>query len=215
MKLEQPKLPPILEPCTSLEDCIREDPYVHGKLFEGCTISNLDIECLHLDGCCFKNVFFEDCRFPMIDMIDTVFENCEVLNLQFSEGAIHRIHFTHCRLMGIEILDSTLKNVTFTECNARYANLSGNQIKQTQFIKSDLSSSSFIQCGYTKTVYDHCKLKESEFYNTSLSGMDLSTSDIEGIGVSQNMLAGAIVNEEQALQLVRLLGIVIKEEPLN
>ena len=53
-------------------------------------------------GCVFRNVFFEDCEFDAIDMIDTVFENCELSNLHFNKGAIHRCVFRNCRCMGID-----------------------------------------------------------------------------------------------------------------
>ena len=43
-------------------------------------------------------------------------------------------------------------------------------------------------------------------------GMDLASSDIEGIGVTQDKLNGVIVSEQQALELVKLLGITIKSE---
>lgn len=42
--------------------------------------------------------------------------------------------------------------------------------------------------------------------------MDLASSDIEGIGVTQDKLNGVIVSEQQALELVKLLGITIKSE---
>ena len=49
------------------------------------------------------------------------------------------------------------------------------------------------------------------FFNTSLHSVDFSSSSIEGIAVSQNMLEGAIVNSHQALEMAKLLGLVIKE----
>ena len=73
MKIEQPKIGSLLDKATDLESCIHEDPYVQGKLFEDIMVSSLDVECLHLDGCVFKNVFFEDCHFPLVDMVDVVF----------------------------------------------------------------------------------------------------------------------------------------------
>lgn len=50
---------------------------------------------------------------------------------------------------------------------------------------------------------------KGEFLNTKLEGLDLSDCDIQEIAVSPNDIAGVIVNEEQALMLVSLLGIII------
>ena len=82
---------------------------------------------------------------------------------------------------------------------------------QVIFENSNFSNASFIQCEYQKTVYDSCDLKESEFHNTNLKGMDLSSSDIEGISLTMDHIRGVIVNEQQALRLVQLLGIIVKE----
>ena len=78
MKIIQPRLRPSYTKAQSLYACIDEDNYVEGMEFDGITISNEEYTALHLDGCVFRNVFFEDCEFDAIDMIDTVFENCEL-----------------------------------------------------------------------------------------------------------------------------------------
>ena len=48
------------------------------------------------------------------------------------------------------------------------------------------------------------------FFETNLKGIDFTTSNIEGIVVSIKDLKGAIVSEMQAIELAKLLGIIIK-----
>ena len=47
-------------------------------------------------------------------------------------------------------------------------------------------------------------------FETNLKGIDFTTSNIEGIVVSIKDLKGAIVSEMQAIELAKLLGIIIK-----
>lgn len=108
-----------------------------------------------------------------------------------------------------------LHNIQYIECNLHYANFSGSRYKQTIYKKCDIGSSSFIQCGFKKTLFEHCSLVDSEFYNTSLDGMNFATSEIDGIGVTQDLLKGAIVSTDQALQLVKLLGLIVDETELE
>ena len=50
----------------------------------------------------------------------------------------------------------------------------------------------------------------TEFYSTSLAGLDLTKSNISGILVEPDMIRGVIVNNDQAIDFINLLGIVIK-----
>ena len=59
-----------------------------------------------------------------------------------------------------------------------------------------------------------CDLARSTFFRTSLSGVDLSTCDISGLRISSDLreLRGAVIDPEQAAELIGLLGIKIKED---
>ncbi len=46
---------------------------------------------------------------------------------------------------------------------------------------------------------------------TKLKGVDLSSCDIEGIGVRIENLSGAVVSPLQAVSLSRLIGVVVKQ----
>ena len=52
------------------------------------------------------------------------------------------------------------------------------------FVGMDLSLSSFNQSVFTHTAFEECNLKECEFINTPLKGIDFSTSVIDGITIN-------------------------------
>jgi len=47
-------------------------------------------------------------------------------------------------------------------------------------------------------------------FNTSLNNIDFSSCEIQGIGVNIKDLKGLKVNDIQALELSKILGIIIK-----
>lgn len=47
-------------------------------------------------------------------------------------------------------------------------------------------------------------------FRTNLKGIDFSTCNIDGIVVDREDLKGVIVNQFQAVELSKLLGIIIK-----
>ena len=49
-----------------------------------------------------------------------------------------------------------------------------------------------------------------QLYKTNLQGIDFSTCDITGIVVLPQDLRGMIVDEYQAMELSKLLGIIVK-----
>ena len=62
-----------------------------------------------------------------------------------------------------------------------------------------------------KIKIKECKFILTNFFNTKLAGIDFSTSNIEGIILSNNFkeLKGIKANEIQAIELAKLLGIKI------
>ena len=62
-----------------------------------------------------------------------------------------------------------------------------------------------------KNVYfDSVDLTQTRFFRTSLRGIDLSTSKIEGIAISIGDIEGAIIDQIQAMDLIHLIGVNLK-----
>ena len=53
-------------------------------------------------------------------------------------------------------------------------------------------------------------INQVQFFKTSLKGIDLSDSNIDGIAVSIENIKGAIINQFQAIDLLYLIGVKIK-----
>ncbi len=68
----------------------------------------------------------------------------------------------------------------------------------------------FNSAKFLKLLITNSSLSQASFIGTNLHGVDFSTNDISGIVVDKNRLDGFIVNVNQAVDLSKLLGIIIK-----
>ena len=75
---------------------------------------------------------------------------------------------------------------------------------------TNLQSSSMNEVTWKNIAFLECDLNKSELVRTKLKGIDFSTCEFNGITVNISDLNGAIVNEFQALELSKLLGLKIK-----
>ena len=75
---------------------------------------------------------------------------------------------------------------------------------------TNLQSTSMNEVTWKNIAFSECNLNKSELVRTKLKGIDFSTCELNGITVNISDLNGAIVNEFQALELSKLLGLKIK-----
>ena len=59
-------------------------------------------------------------------------------------------------------------------------------------------------------MFNDCELYRTQIFRTNLKGIDFSTCNIEGFVVDKDNLKGMVVNQFQAVELSKLLGIVVK-----
>ena len=76
----------------------------------------------------------------------------------------------------------------------------------------DLTGASFCDCQWKGWTLTRTVLRSARFLHTPLSGLDLTSCELDGLAVSDTNaeLRGAIVTMEQAAMLAKRLGIVIK-----
>ena len=164
---------------------------------------------------------FSECRLTKVTMaaiseknyfVDVIFDHCDFSNCQLSESTLRRVVFDHCRMTGADLSRCVLQDVVFLNCALDYSNFAFSSFKSCRFADCICTQSSFSEGKFTAFEIQRCKLDESEFFHSHLNGVDLSTCTIEGIALCGDELKGVIVNPSQAVDLSRVLGIVIKEE---
>lgn len=73
-----------------------------------------------------------------------------------------------------------------------------------------MQSSMFLECGFTCVTFNGCDLANSEFTNTPLKKVDFRENNISDILLTGRELKDAIVSPMQAVELARLLGVIVK-----
>ncbi len=168
-----------------------------------------DLEGVRFSECTFSSVSFRNAC--ACEYLDAVFDHCDFSNCDLSESAFVRTVFSHCRLTGTILIKCSMQDVLFDNCTLDYANLSSTRWKTCEMRDCRLDEASLSQCRFRDTDIEHCSFISAEFINTPLKDLDFSDSEISGIMVTKDCIPGVKVSQEQALELAKLLGIIVKE----
>lgn len=214
-KITPPRLSPRLNEEDSFVRLLAEnDGDVAEYQFKDELIDDVSRDFTGVHSCRFVNCNFSGCKFYKCQFSDTVFYNCDLSNVSFAGCGFHRVTFTDCKLVGTQLPESLFNHTVFRNCRADYMVLSMSKIRHSLWVDSGLRGAAFDNCALVQSQFSRCQLIEAEFHRTALKEMDLSDSDIRGIRLSAvpaGELKGATVTSLQALDLARLLGIIIKE----
>ncbi|NIZ49340.1 pentapeptide repeat-containing protein, partial [Clostridioides difficile] len=121
-----------------------------------------------------------------------------------------RVEFKNSKLIGVRFDDCILKNVLFKDVLGKYSNFSFSKFKIVSILDSNFENSVFQEVKGDNLVFEYTNLKKANFNGTKLSGIDFTTNNIEGIEIGIDDIRGAIFDVSQAIDLTKLMGIIIK-----
>lgn len=176
---------------------------------------NIKNEKIRFDSCYFENINFIGSVLTEIEILDSVFINCDFSNINMQKSDIHRTEFKNCKLLGCDLNESNFKNVLIEDSISKYINLSFSNFKSVILKNNDFDNASFNNSSFEDLLIEECNLNESDFSKTKLVNIDLSTDNIENIKLSGEELRGSIISVIQTLDIARFLGVIIKEESNN
>ena len=161
--------------------------------------------------CRFEKCTFSPCNIDRFYFVDCVFDKCDLSAMNFRDCTFHRVTFTGCRASGLNLSESVLRNVQFLECLMPYSNLAECKLTHVKINSCNLEGALLSSMKHSDLKFDNCSLKKAELHRTPLKALNLTTCDIGGITVEISDLRGAVVREDQALMLSKLMGLVIRE----
>lgn len=188
-----------------------EEDYVKLCLIQDDTFADQNATNIAISQVLFKNVVFNDIHWPFTKITDTIFENCDLSNVDFSQCFMDRVRLTNCKLVGIDMTEAFLRNVVFDDCNAAYSVLRYSNCKKVNFHNSSFAEADLYSVSLIDVNFVHCNLDKVQFSGTKLAGIDLSTCEFYQLGLTADNLRGCIIAPEQAIALANILGVVIKE----
>lgn len=180
-----------------------------------CTISdtvidNQKADKVSFDQVIFKNVTIIESSLTGIELIDVIFDSCDLSNVDFSNAIIHRTEFRNCKLIGTDFTKGRFQNVRVVDCIGDFATFRMANLKQVAFENSSLISSDYYQSNFQKVSFGECNIDQATMSGSKLNGIDLSDCEFNGLIVDIQDLKGCIISAQQAVSFAGLLGLVIK-----
>lgn len=205
--MKKPVLPKFSQECV-LCNCNEINDRMDNVCFSEDSITD-DLYQQEFFECEFKNVSI---HIKMISCLfaDVIFDHCDLSNACFSESVFRRCIFRNCRMTGIDFSDCSFTDVTMHDSLALLANLNQTTWKNVEWKQICFQETYFYNVKFKDINVKDCDFTSSEFNQTKLSGIDVSSSNIESIATQPENLKGMIVNREQAVALAQLLGIIVK-----
>lgn len=210
MKKIEP-IPPSLPPLTKGDFYLEDEEILSGLLINGGDQSYLDAKNMVLRESHVQKLNMQKTVLRHFECSNVIFEKCDFSNLEWIGGSFHQVVFHQCKLTGTNFAESYLRDCTFTDCIASMSSFSSTNLKAVSFDHCQLEDSEFYEVTWKNLFLSDNQLTGSNWFRTSLKGLDFTTNFFTTIALSQDYLAGLIVNQEQALVIAQALGLQIKD----
>lgn len=145
-------------------------------------------------------------------LLDCRIENSDLANCSLEKAYLRRDAFFNSRMLGIKLIDADLEDLQVHRCNLNLARIWNSNFKQARFEQCSFQEASFDGSNLADAVFRNCDLSRADLRNAKLKGADLRGSQLQGVQISLANLVGAIVDEEQALYLMQLFGVIVRPQ---
>lgn len=197
---------------TILETAAYQESSIEGYFVRGLTLTEIDCHGFSFRNMKFVNCRFSACLFEKASFRNIVFDNCDLSNCNFSDSYWDCCTLQEIKGPGTIWKNSSLHHLKYQRCQVRYANFTRALLEAVQFQQCSLQEASISSCKLKQCQWDECDLTRADFFRTLLKNIDFSTCQIDGILLSDDYkeLQGMVVNGFQAMELAKLLGLIIK-----
>ena len=209
--IQAPRLPENMER-TQLEK-IEEHSEISQILLANCDFSDLlginKLGVVFDQVHCWHDVFLQ-ARFSGIRLVDCLMERCDFSAVDWEKARMKRVEFLGCRLLGTNMVEATFEDIAFNGCTADGAVFGLAKFKSVRFERCRMRGATFEGADLSGVVFHECDLAHADLRGAKLQGTDFSASTIDGLILGPSDLQGAIISPNQAVQVVGLLGITVK-----
>lgn len=207
----QPKL--ILNALAPFTGYLETEELIVNGLLQEQDFSYQETQSVGFQTCQINKTNFSGCQLNSFEAQDVIFEHCDFSNAVMIGGSFHRVIFKNCKLTGTNFAESLLKDCQFIECLNDFSSYSYSNLKIVHFQECSLKDSDLHEVRWQHLQLTNCTLTGSSWFNTELAGLNLATSQFEKIALSQELIKGLTVNQEQAIIIALGFGLII-DEPL-
>jgi uncharacterized protein YjbI with pentapeptide repeats len=207
--IKAPRLPKSLPPAE-----LPRDLPADGETYSQLEYPQLDLAGRTLSRPHFEEVIFlqamaNESHFEDLRMEDVRFVGCNLANAAWPDPVCARVEFIGCLMTGFTSLNALFIDTVFKECKFDFAQFFQAKLQAVRFDDCPLTGADFREADLTGVVFAHCDLTGADFRGATLTGADIRGCAIDGMRAGPVELFGAIVDEAQALALIRAMGITI------
>lgn len=114
--------------------------------------------------------------------------------------------------MGVNLHHSVLKHTEITDGNFKLSNLDSCRFDHVSICETSMEHGNITACKMKDIQVLRTDFTLASFFKTPLRGIDFTECTIDRITVSEELseLKGVIINPYQAVELAKLLGVIIK-----
>lgn len=191
----------------NLEEAMEIVSFTSRKYFRDCIFKDLDKATV-------DDSVFENCTF-VGEINKSIFYNChfikcEMSNVRFIDSGIHSSLVEKCHMVGVNFIESSIKYCDFVANQMQMSILSDLTFKSTVFKDTNMVDTSFINTKLGDISFLDVNLSNAEIVRTSMKNVDVTSAKIEGLRITPDDVRGMIVTEEEAIELINILGVSIK-----
>jgi uncharacterized protein YjbI with pentapeptide repeats len=179
------------------------------KEFLGSNLSNQYDYRIVFDTCVFNKATVTENVFKRSEFIDCTFIDCDLSNNEFHNCTFMRCEFKNTRFTGSHFIESFISHVLIEKSHCKYLDFADCKLELCEFTDSLFQEANFFDNEIKHISFSSLKLDQSTFYQTSLNGVDLSTSDIYNVKIDLKSIKGAEISSFQAREVCHLLGIKV------
>lgn len=216
MSIAHPRIPEALSPAEDFENLLRqaledEAPlktvHIEDASLTECRLAGVDVRESVLE-----NTVFRDSILDRASFLDVRFENCDFSNCRMVGAYFDRCQFVRCKCVGTDLHESIFRHVVWEESNLRYACLDQSKLTDACFRSVDFTEGSLSEAALKRFEAFDSRFIRNNFFKTALAGLDFSRNEFASpiLSAALTELKGAAIDPYQAVELMGLLGVIVK-----
>jgi uncharacterized protein YjbI with pentapeptide repeats len=207
--IRPPTLPAQLEPRTLTG--LAANAVIEECRLDRSALARSKASSVRFDGVHMVGVALDESELANLVWQDVMCERCNLSMVNWRGAKLTRAVVRGCRVTGGQLVEGELQSVRFVDCHIAYASFADTRFRQVVFESCQLREANFRGADLAGTRFVECELQGADFAGAKLQGADSSSSNLDGITVGAGDVRGLIVSRQQAADLVKLLGLVVRD----
>jgi uncharacterized protein YjbI with pentapeptide repeats len=207
--IQTPRIPKHLE--TGELYALDSQADVYGLMLTGSDVAGQSAQGLVFEEVKLKRVNFRETRLDRVRVMDAEIGGSDFSGAVWDHARLTRVAFNNCRLIGLQLVEAELHDIRFSECNLTGGLFVGVDSSHLAFDGCVLQEASFQSAKLKGVSFKDCDLTGVDFLGAELKGADFRGANISGVRVGADELEGAIIDPSQAVQIVALLGVEVRD----